>query len=264
MAELLKNIKAAVRISLFVLCCLLIVIAQSLVLLFSKGDISYALPRLWQYTMCLVFGIKVKVKGTPNTGRQTLFVSNHISYLDIPVIGGILKASFVAKADVRKWPVMGYLCTLQQTAFISRNRSDAAKEKNTLSTMVKEGKNLIIFPEGTSSDGSSVLPFKSSLFGIALEKDSNKHLMVQPITLKILSVDGKIADTQETRDLYAWHGDMTMPPHLWAFAKSKGAEIGVTFHAPYDTKDFKDRKKLAAMCHSDVLEGMETSLAKAA
>lgn len=229
---------------------------QMIVLLFHRGKGAYIIPHFWHRGVCRILGIKVRVKGTPQITSQTIFISNHLSYLDIPVIASVLKASFIAKAEVKDWPVFGFLSTLQQTAFISRNRNDAVEGKNALSRMLKEGKSLILFPEGTSSDGTTILPFKSSMFSIALNKIEAPALMIQPLTLTLLKVDRKNADSPENRDLYAWHGDMTMPPHLWEFAKGKGAELLIEFHPSRQAKDFECRKKLANICHSDVVQGL--------
>ena len=236
---------------LFFAWCAVMVPLQIVLMLFHRGPYAYVIPHLWQKGVCAIFGLKVIVEGTPLRHRQTVFVCNHISYLDIPVLGSVLKASFIAKREVAGWPVFGFLSRLQQTAFISRSRGDAQREKNALSNMLDEGKSLILFPEGTSTDGSTAAPFKSSLFSMTLE-DNRHDLMVQPVTLRIEKVDGKAPDTQAVRDLYAWYGDMTMPPHLAAFTGCRGATIRVIFHAPVDPKSFSDRKALADQCHAAV------------
>jgi 1-acyl-sn-glycerol-3-phosphate acyltransferase len=225
-------------------------------LLFDRGPKSYILPHFWQWGVSKIFGLKIICEGTPYTDSQTLYISNHISYLDIPAIGSILKASFVAKEELEKWPVFGYFSKMQQTAFISRNPAHAAKEKNSLENMLKEGKSLILFPEGTSSDGTSVLPFKTSLFILALKNPTGRALPVQPVTLSIIEVDGKKPDTQKTRDIYAWHGDMTLGPHLLKFARGKGATIKIVFHPVIHSSEIGDRKVLAKMCHDDITKGM--------
>lgn len=187
-------------------------------------------------------------------GRQVILTSNHVSYLDIEVFSTVTPWSFVAKAEVAGWPLFGTLARLQQTAFTSRSRTDAHKDKNALSSMLAAGKNLIIFPEGTSSDGGQVLPFKSSLLSAALE---SPNLLVQPVTLAVLEVDGKQACSGPVRDLYAWHGDMTLPPHLWAFAKGKGARIRLIFHPPVDPASVADRKALTTLCQTIVAGGLD-------
>jgi len=242
---------------LFTLISLVIVPSQLLILVFSKSSGAYILPQLWHKALCFVFGIKIKYIGKPHTDQQTIFVSNHLSYLDILVLGTTLRASYVAKKDVASWPVFGFLSKLQQTAFISRSHVDARKEKYALDTMIENKKSLIIFPEGTSTDGRIVIPFKSSLFSIALRKEQS-NIMIQPVTLAMNRVNKHAVKTQDDHDLYAWHINMTTPlgEHLWRFARSKGAEIYIYFHAPVDSNEYSDRKILAKVCHEAVSNGL--------
>ena len=204
---------------LFLLISAFVIPTMTVWLLIDRGPRSYILPHFWQWGVSKIFNIKVKIIGKPHTDEQMLYISNHISYLDIPAIGSVLRASFVAKEDLASWPVFGYFSKMQQTAFISRNPAHAEKEKNSLGNMLKEGKSLIIFPEGTSTDGQNVLPFKSSLFALALNNPTGHSLPIQPISVKILEIENEPVETQTQRDLYAWHGDMTLGPHLINFAK---------------------------------------------
>lgn len=251
----MKQLRIAYKAALFTLLCVLIVPLQWLALRLTHGPGAYTLPYFWHNRICRVFGLKVIVEGTPLHDRQTLFVCNHVSYLDIPVIASVLKASFVAKKEVAGWPVFGTLARLQQTAFISRSRGDAQKEKNALTNMLASGKSVILFPEGTSTDGRDVVPFKSSLFSMTLDGNRN-GMLIQPVTLIVDSVDGQSASDQAARDLYAWYGDMTMPPHLAGFTASKGAVIRLVFHAPIDPAAYEERKILADDCWRIVQSGL--------
>lgn len=249
----------------FALACLIVIPIQLTVLLFDKGEHAYVVPRIWHNVVCFIFDLELKIEGEPYTDSQTIYMSNHTSYLDIPLIGSLLKASFVAKKEVAGWPVFGFLSKLQQTAFISRDKDDAATEKHALHNMLKAGKSLIIFPEGTSTDGREVLPFKSSLFSLAFEAD-NDALMVQPITLQMDSADGRPLETQDDRDLYAWHNGMDddLSAHLLRFSKCKGAQVTLKFHPPLKAHDYEDRKKLAKACYDHVSNGLDTKTKKAA
>ncbi len=257
---MLSAIIVTLRAALFFLWCMATVPAQFLVLAFTRGPASYFIPSLWQRGICRMFSIRVIVEGSPLRDRQTLYVANHISYLDIPAMGSVLRASFISKKEVANWPVFGTLARLQQTAFISRSRADAHREKNAISNMIAEGKNLILFPEGTSTDGRDVAPFKSSLFSMTLE-DNQRPVMIQPVTQRLESVNGKPADDQAARDIYAWYGDMTMPPHLKGFAGSRGAVIRLIFHSPIDPRAFEDRKSLAEACENAVRSGLQPVIA---
>lgn len=257
----MASVGAGLKFMAFFLWCCLVVPLQGLVLLLHKGQGLYVIPHIWHKGVCLIFGLRVDYAGTPHTTGQTFFVFNHVSYLDIPVIGSVIKASFVAKEDVAGWPVFGFLSRLQNTAFISRKARDAGNEKNRLEDMLAEGRSLIVFPEGTSTDGAQVLPFKSSLFSLALVERPSGSLMIQPVTLELLTVDGapvshnNVSDNKK-RDLYAWYGEMTLPPHLWDFAKCRGARIRLHFHAPRDASAYTCRKALAQECRRDVAGGL--------
>lgn len=255
----MRNVIASSKFFAMAIWSISLIPFQIIILSVHRGKWAYELPYIWERGMCRIFGIKVVIEGVPNKDKQTIYMANHLSYLDIPAIASILKASFVAKADVAKWPVFGFLSKMQQTAFIERSRKEVALQKNALQNMLAEGKSLIIFPEGTSSDGRDVLPFKSSLFSIALgENATQQDLYIQPVTVSLINANGAEPTTQDIRDLYAWHGDMTLPPHLWQFAKSCGATIKLTFHEPYIAATFDDRKILAGKCHTDVLNGLHT------
>ncbi len=253
----MRTLIAAFKMALFATLCLVIVPIQWIFLTLHKGQGAYIIPWLWHKCICMIFRIKIIQKGAPCVQSQTIYMSNHLSYLDIPVMASILRASFVAKKDVASWPVFGFLSKLQQTAFVSRNREDVKREKYALDTMLSDGKSLIIFPEGTSTDGREVRPFKSSLFSIAF-KEELKDIMVQPVTIKMEQVGKQTVSTQEIRDLYAWHIDMDTPldQHLWRFAKSNGAVISLTFHQPIKAQEQENRKILAKLCHERVSNGL--------
>lgn len=253
-----RSLIAVIKALMFILWSLLVAPLQFVFLLFNRGPAAYILPHIWQRGVCRILGLRVVVEGTPDTARQVMFVSNHLSYLDIPVIASVLKASFIAKKDVSSWPVFGFLSTLQQTAFISRDRKDAKVEKNNLSSMIAAGKSLILFPEGTSTDGCDVVKFKSSLFSLAADPTTGAFLPVQPISLIMDRVDGRVpADgPNDVRDVYAWHGDMTMGPHLWNFVKSRGATIRLIFHPVLDPQVYNDRKLLAEAAWNQVRGGV--------
>lgn len=255
---------AARKFSLFLFWCAVLIPPQMLVMLFTRGRPAYILPSLWHKMICRAFGLKVEIVNAPVTKGQTLYVSNHLSYLDIPVITSVLPASFVAKADVAAWPLFGLLAKLQQTVFISRSRQGLREEKAAFQKIMDEGRSLIIFPEGTSSDGTQVLPFKSSLFSLVLDADGNRDIAIQPFTVELLETDGRRIETGKDRDLYAWHGDMTLMPHFWQFAKLRGAKVKLHFHAPVKVKEGENRKNLALQCHATVAGALAPSMAEAA
>jgi 1-acyl-sn-glycerol-3-phosphate acyltransferase len=257
----MRSVVAILKLFAFVLVNIALVPPHTIIYLVHKGRGLHVIPKLYHTLACAIFQIRISHTGQPVADRQTLFMSNHISYLDIPLLSTrIPRPHFVAKKDVKDWPVWGFLAKLQQTAFISRNPADAYKETQSLDAMVRDGKNLVIFAEGTSTDGTSVLPFKSSLFKIAFGEHSD-DLCVQPVTLRVKAINGVPSNGGDPENLYAWPRelDMELIPHLWRFAKSKGAEIEVIFHNSVKPNAFSDRKTLAKACCEAVCNGLESS-----
>ena len=255
---------AALKFAQFIFWSLLLIPPQMIVLRFTHGDASYILPRLWHKMICRAFGITVETENIPAVDGAVLYVSNHLSYLDIPALSCVLRASFVAKADVADWPVFGLLAKLHQTVFVSRSKQDIETESLAIKNRLRQGSRLIIFPEGTSSDGAQVLPFKSSLFNFVLDEDIASSLTIQPFTIELTEADGKKITSQQDRDYYAWHGDMTLMPHFWQFAKLKGAKVKLHFHAPVKVKEGENRKELALRCHKMVAAPLAPFMAEAA
>ena len=191
-------------------------------------------------------------------------MSNHLSYLDIPVLGGILDGTFIAKADVEGWALFGFLSKLQQTLFIKRDRGAAIQVRTQIQGKLNSGTNLMLFPEGTSTDGRSVYPFKSSLFSLFIG-EGNEDVYLQPVTIVMKDIDGRslsaapgTPDDQPHRDIYAWHINMEtdLGVHLWGFAKSKGAHIHIIYHPSIKAADHDDRKVLAKTIHEQVEAGL--------
>lgn len=256
-------LRSTLRILALVLIFLPGVVIQRTILMFTRRSGAFVFPRMWHRAVAAILGIDIIVEGEPVQDRQVIYVANHLSYLDITVLTTIIPSSFVARGDLSGWPIAGLLARLQQTVFISRNRHDILDAKDGIAGAIASGRRLIIFAEGTSSDGSVVLPFKSSLFSVAIDNPANRKLPIQPVTLSLLEVNGRPAIDSAVRNLYAWHSDMTLPPHILQFTRLRGAKIKVKFHVPRDSALYEDRKALCADCYGDVTRGLEP-LARAA
>lgn len=211
-----------------------------------------SVPRLWHRGVCRIAGIDRVVHGRPVQDRPVVFVSNHVSYLDIVVLGGLLPGSFVAKADVSAWPVIGWLAGLQDTLFIERRPARAALQQIAMRQRLTDGKSLILFPEGTSSDGSGVLPFRSALFQAAAPGEG---ILVQPVSLGYTRLNGRKLDTTH-RPFVGWYGDMGLWPHLLRFLGLGRLQAEIEVHAPLRPEDFASRKALAERCRDIVAAGL--------
>jgi 1-acyl-sn-glycerol-3-phosphate acyltransferase len=228
---------------------------------YARPHDAFYVPLRFHRMLCWLMGFKVRVEGAPATTTPILFVANHASYLDIPVLGSILPASFIAKADVASWPIIGFLARMQNTVFVERRASKAAQQRDQLQQRLAKGHNLVLFAEGTSSDGLRVLPFKSSLFSIAESAMAANSFTIQPVSITCTELDG-LPLTRALRPYYAWYGDMTLAGHLWNVLKFGHFTVEVTFHASIRPEDFSDRKALAQYCQSHVARGIEHSLTR--
>ena len=230
-------------------------IPQAIRCLLAPRWLPGPLPSLFHRLARVILGVRVEVVGNPVFGLSTVWVGNHLSYLDIPVLGSLGPMRFVAKQDIAGWPVFGWLAGLQRTIYISRRPRDATVAAARFARAVEEGGVVVLFPEGTSSDGSTVLPFRPSLLEPLLSP-SGLGTEVQGFTLRLQEVDGRRADEAQVRDLYAYHGEMSLLPHLRAFLRLRGARLQVIFHEAVSPSDYEDRRRLATRLHDQVAWGL--------
>lgn len=255
---ILRPLIAVLRLLAFVLLGVLAIPLQYVLRNFKKQSLDLRFARRFHHLLCRIFGLRLTTRGNLYTNGQVLYVANHLSYLDIPVLGALILGCFISKNDVAGWPLIGTLARLQRTAFIDRRPAAARQEQDNIGRRLREGLNMILFPEGTSTDGRTVLPFKSSLFAAVLEGES-RLMMIQPITIRLTHVNGQCAETSQQRDLYAWHRDMdtSFALHLWRFAQHRGADLEIILHPPFSAQAPGDRKALAKMAHIAVSKGLE-------
>tara|TARA_Y100001958_G_C21029254_1_gene402888 strand:- start:181 stop:807 length:627 start_codon:yes stop_codon:yes gene_type:complete len=187
-----------------------------------------------------------------------LFACNHTSYSDIAILGSLLPASFVAKAEVAGWPLFGVLAKLQRTVFVDRRATKATKQRDEMIRRLENGDNLILFPEGTSSDGNAVLPFKSALFSVAQVEPHGRPLLVQPVSLAYTRLDGMPVG-RALRPYFAWYGDMTLAPHFWEVAGLGHTTVDVVFHSPVTIAGYESRKALADHCQAVISRGVSAA-----
>lgn len=214
-----------------------------------------ALARWFHGRVAARLGIDLRVNGMPSTARPTLFVCNHVSYLDIAAIGAVIETSFVAKGEVASWPAIGGLARLQRTLFVDRRRDAVAHQVAALRDRLDTGDNLVLFAEGTSTDGRAVRRFKPALFA-----GLSPGVAVQPLWIAYRALDGVTLD-EDTRDRVAWHGEMTLVPHLLHLAGRRRLAVEIGFAPPLCAGEFPDRKALAAACESRVAKGLADALA---
>ncbi|WP_045726833.1 lysophospholipid acyltransferase family protein [Xanthomonas sp. GPE 39] len=248
-APLLGRLRIVFKLAACVLASLLLMPLQWLLMRFIRGRGAFVLPQLWFTCLRQALRLRIEVVGQARADGGTLFVGNHLSHFDIVVLGSLLHARFIAKNDMERWPGMRHICAMAQTVFISRRRQDAAAVAAAVAAQLRPDHDLVLFPEGTTSSGECVAPFKSSLFSLFLDADANTpRWTLQPFTLELRSVDGQPLTQGGNRDAYAFYGTMQAGAHVAQFLRLSGAVVRVTFHTPIAL----DRKALAAHLHGIV------------
>ena len=201
--------------------------------------------RVYWAGICRVLGVERRVVGrVAGGGRPVLFACNHTSWLDVPVLGGTLEACFVAKAEVGTWPVVRTVARRGRTVFVSRRASETGRERDSMRARLLAGDDLILFPEGTSSDGTRVLPFRSPFFAIVEPVEGEPTPMIQPVSVVFDRLD-YLPARRSTRPVSSWYGDMDLGGHFWRLARHRHLRATIILHDPVDPADYPSRKAIA-------------------
>ncbi|MDH3239133.1 MAG: 1-acyl-sn-glycerol-3-phosphate acyltransferase [Alphaproteobacteria bacterium] len=220
-----------------------------------RHKLAGRLPGVFHRLCARLFGFHIVVRGRPVDVSPVLFVGNHTSYLDIMVLGTLIDGSFIAKSEVATWPLFGMLARLQRTVFIERRARHTANQRDEISARLDAGDRLILFPEGTSNDGTRVLPFKSALFAVAEREVDDVPLTVQPFSLSYTALGG-LPLGREWRPLLSWYGEMSLPLHVWRVLTFASVRAEVRFHDPVTIGQYGSRKALAEHCFEVVRQGV--------
>lgn len=198
----------------------------------------------------LILGIKHRTEGTIMTGPGAV-VANHSSWLDIFALNARKRIYFVSKAEVARWPAIGWLARATGTVFIRRNIREAREHVGIFVNRLSLGHKLLFFPEGTSTDGRSVIQFKPTLFAAFFAGGLRESLSIQPVTVIYRAAPG--ADPRQ----YGWWGDMDFGSHfLSTLGVWKQGSVTIRYHEPVKVKDFADRKVLAKTLEDTVRSGL--------
>lgn len=249
--------RAAARLLIYTPVTLVLIPVQAL---FVALHLDYAkrFTRLYHRQCCRLFGFDIRQRGGISAERPVLFVSNHTTYLDIPVLGALVEASFIAKAEVADWPFFGWLAKLSRTVFIDRRVRRTAAHRDEIAARLAAGDSLVLFPEGTSGDGRALLPFKSALFAVAEARDGVPPPIIQPVSITYTKLDG-LPLGRALRPCLSWFGDMTLMPHLFAALGLGSVTVEVWFHPVLEPADYPSRKALADACREIIAAGVERS-----
>lgn len=225
-------------------------------------------PHWYHRQVCRLLGLRLHVDGTLAAGRPVLLISNHTSWLDIPVLSAVAPVSFVAKREVGTWPFVSALARLQRTVFVDRDRKSAAGQSaNEIAQRLTQGDTVVLFAEGTSSDGNRVLPFLTSLFGAVKPPSGTAgppaDTVVQTISLAYTRLHGLPLGFAD-RAHVGWYGDMEMTSHAWALLQAGPLDAAIRIGRPIPLSDFPDRKALARHSETEVRQNVTRLLRFAA
>lgn len=232
--------------AVFSIACIFIIIGlMSITWAFQLRRATRAIMQMAFKAGAYVWDIHITVQGSLAPTRPLLIVSNHFTYLDLFVLGSKVPAAFTPKSEIRSWPIVGFMCKVSGCLFIDRRATRTVENKILLEAALKAGDIISLFPEGTTNDGSGLLPFKSSYFSIA----EQPGVMVQPISIAYTQLNGKPID-EKNRHIVGWYGDSYFFPHVGYFLRQKNVEATLIFHSPISAASFTSRKELALHCRS--------------
>lgn len=206
-------------------------------------------PPRFLYGIAWILSIRIVTEGV-RIKEDVFYVANHLSWIDIPIIGGITGTAFVSKAEIRDWPVTGWLATLNNTVFVTREaRMNVDKQIAELSDALANHQPITIFPEGTTTDGTELLPFKASLFAVLVPPP--RGIRVQPILLDFLGHGPTIG----------WVGTEGAVHYSWRMmCRREIIPVRVVFLEPFDPMHCNNRKEIAATARERIRKALVASL----
>lgn len=211
------------------------------------------LPLVFFKLLAFGLGLRVKVAGMPVRNGPVLLVANHIGWLDIVAIASRFPVSFVAKSEIARWPVVGFMARLQKTIFVDRKRrTDTGRTAREMRGRIAEGNSVLLFAEGTSDIGTHVLPFRSALMGAAstaMAEGADKPVMIQPLAIAYTAISGLPLSRNE-RGQIAWIGDMGIADNLGAILSSGPKDVTLALGALLSADG--DRKATAKAAETQV------------
>ena len=257
LAQIFSLIRVLYRLLMIVLWFLLMFI----IFVISKMlnlNIKNSMPRLFHQGFLKLLNVKVILHGTLKTNKPGLLISNHASWIDISILSSLTNICFIAKSEVSGWPIVGFLARLQDTVFIERKINRVIKQKKEILDFLSRGKKLVLFPEGTSSDGNRVLRFKSSLFSIGeTEEGKLGGYEFQAVTICYSGLNG-LPMSRSQRPNVAWWGNMNLFNHLWNLFSLNAIKVTVTAHEPIT--NIENRKIMSQIAWRQISFGMGKAL----
>lgn len=249
-----RKLRALGRIAGFLLLIIVFLVPMLLAILLGLGEWHNRLLQRFYGLGASLWAVRIRQQGSISTARPLLVVSNHSSYLDIPVMGQAGPLKFTPKSEIRHWPLIGWLCVMAGCVFIERRRDKTPEARKKLEAVLRQGNVISLFPEGSTNDGAYLKHFHTSFFSLAEIAIDGELLQVQPVSIVYSKPDG-IPLTRAEMDKVAWYDEMTFVPHLWEFLQTEGVLATVICHAPVTIAETDgDRKALAKYCEGVIAE----------
>jgi len=218
---------------------------------------------LWHRINVRALGFRIHVHGEMTKQRPLMIASNHVSWTDIEVMASIFDLTFIAKSDIDGWPLIGKLFRLQRPIYVERSRKRKTGEQvSEIAKRMAADQPIVLFPEGTTSDGNMMLPFKSSLFGAAtasIASGARETVHVQPVALVYTRIHG-VPMGRRHRSRAAWIGDSDLLPHLTGLLREGGIDVELHFGEPVAFSAGTNRKAAAREVETQVRAMMQTAL----
>jgi 1-acyl-sn-glycerol-3-phosphate acyltransferase len=214
------------------------------------------IPTFFHGVICSILGVRITTVGRRTDERPLLIVANHTSWLDIPVITAVAPVVFVAKQEVATWPVFGLLARLQRSVFVDRTQRRKTPDVNgEIARRLVDGDPVVLFGEGTSSDGNRVLAFRTALIGSArdaiAEAGHVKRVWIQPLSVAYTALLG-LPFGRQSRPRVAWYGAASLLPHLRQLVACGAIDAVVSWGDPVAYDEFSDRKAVARRLEGEV------------
>jgi lyso-ornithine lipid O-acyltransferase len=226
-----------------------------LLFLWTGSRYARTFPNWYHRQVCRIVGIRLHIDGGVARERGVLLISNHVSWLDITVLSAVAPVSFVAKQEVAFWPFVSWLAKLQRSVFVDRTRrSEVTDKANEILTRLEDGDHIVLFAEGTSSSGNSVVPFKTPLFAAVKQTRGGPpgaDLCAQTLALTYTKLHG-LPLCRRGRPAVAWYGDMDLASHAWRLLGLGPLDAHIRIGPPVLLDDFADRKALARYAEEKV------------
>lgn len=216
---------------------------QWLALRLGARRVYRILPIIFHRLACRIIGVRVHVRGAPPRNQPTLLVSNHMSWVDIIAISSVTPLSFIAKSEVGGWPVFGTFARLQRSVFVDRTRKSATAQVNSaIASRLADDDVIVLFAEGTTSEGMRVLPFRSALLGAVRDAAGSETMRVQPMSICYVARGGLPMGRNDLPEI-AWYGDMDLAPHLMHLLRGSARyDVVISFGEPLNPEEAANRK----------------------